>query len=402
MLAGVLLKQVAIAIVLSVLLYCYSLIMGTADAVLPWALKILMIALVTVAVFIYRKPFTHLFSAVGYGTLGSAERAEYSLREAGSHLPPQHRRRRHRRRPRDSGSPGGPVGPAQPRPGHRRRRRLAGVAGGAAAAAAAAAGSGEAAAGNGTGTGQAAAGDAYAARLRPDAPPAADGDDQTSPAASRGVAAAGLARAKNSPETGTGTGRTPPPLDLPPRNGTRHRHGGSRPAAGRPAAGRPAAGRPAPPPAGPAARDARRRRPGPRPHGPAPRPAAPRAPGPPGQCRPPTGQPGRAPATGRPHVKAPRPGRCPAGQAAAPPRAHGSGQRLGPGWPSTGLRSHRAVPAPEPAAPKNLGPCRSGCARYGASNRQAPWSSAPASAAWPSPPSSSCSPRSATTWWSRP
>jgi hypothetical protein len=36
------------------LLYCYSLIMGTADAVLPWALKILMIALVAVAVFIYR------------------------------------------------------------------------------------------------------------------------------------------------------------------------------------------------------------------------------------------------------------------------------------------------------------------------------------------------------------
>ena len=84
MLVGVLMKQVAIAIVLSVLLYCYSLIMGTSDTVLPWALKILMIALVTVAVFIYRKPFSHLFSAVGYGTIGSTERAEYSLREAGS------------------------------------------------------------------------------------------------------------------------------------------------------------------------------------------------------------------------------------------------------------------------------------------------------------------------------
>ena len=82
MLVGVLMKSAAVAIVLSVLLYCYSLIMGTADAVLPWALKILMIALVTVAVFIYRKPFSHLFSAVGYGTLGSTERAEYSLREA--------------------------------------------------------------------------------------------------------------------------------------------------------------------------------------------------------------------------------------------------------------------------------------------------------------------------------
>src|SRR6516162_4216393 len=83
MLVGVLMKTAAIAIVLSVLLYCYSLIMGTSDAVLPWALKILMIALVTVAVFIYRKPFSHLFSAVGYGTIGSTERAEYSLREAG-------------------------------------------------------------------------------------------------------------------------------------------------------------------------------------------------------------------------------------------------------------------------------------------------------------------------------
>ncbi len=56
--------------------------MGTSDAVLPWALKILMIALVTVAVFIYRKPFQHLFSAVGYGVIGSQERAEVSLREA--------------------------------------------------------------------------------------------------------------------------------------------------------------------------------------------------------------------------------------------------------------------------------------------------------------------------------
>ena len=65
MLVGVLLKQAAVALALSVLLYCYALIMGTSDAVLPWALKILMITLVTVAVFIYRKPFQHLFAAVG-------------------------------------------------------------------------------------------------------------------------------------------------------------------------------------------------------------------------------------------------------------------------------------------------------------------------------------------------
>ena len=75
MLVGVLLKQVAVALTLSVLLYCYSLIMGTTDQELPWALKIMMIALVTVAVFIYRKPFQHLFSSVGYGMLGADERA---------------------------------------------------------------------------------------------------------------------------------------------------------------------------------------------------------------------------------------------------------------------------------------------------------------------------------------
>jgi len=79
---GVLLKQAAVALVLSLLLYCYALIMGTSDAVLPWALKILMIALVTVAAFIYRKPFQHLFSAVGYGMIGSPARAETDLAKA--------------------------------------------------------------------------------------------------------------------------------------------------------------------------------------------------------------------------------------------------------------------------------------------------------------------------------
>jgi hypothetical protein len=84
MLIGVLLKQAAVALTLSVLLYCYALIMGTSDAVLPWALKILMIALVTVAAFIYRKPFQHLFSAVGYGVIGSRDRADGELQRAGT------------------------------------------------------------------------------------------------------------------------------------------------------------------------------------------------------------------------------------------------------------------------------------------------------------------------------
>jgi hypothetical protein len=82
MLVGVLMKQIAVALTLSVLLYCYSLIMGTTDQALPWALKIMMIALVTVTVVIYRKPFQHLFSSVGYGMLGVEERAQVSWRES--------------------------------------------------------------------------------------------------------------------------------------------------------------------------------------------------------------------------------------------------------------------------------------------------------------------------------
>ena len=213
MLVGVLMKQVAIAIVLSVLLYCYSLIMGTSDAALPWAFKILMIALVTVAVFIYRKPFTHLFSAVGYGTLGSAERAEVSLREAGFTF---------RRNTLDAASLAIP-GVAGYRAARWARRNpgqaaamVAGVAGGAGAGAAAAAASGETAAGTGTGSG--ATGDAYASRFRPDAPPAADGDGETSPGSRRG-AAAGLTRSRTMPEAESGA-RAAPPLDLPPRSET--------------------------------------------------------------------------------------------------------------------------------------------------------------------------------------
>src|SRR6185437_3214459 len=192
MLVGVLMKSAAVAIVLSVLLYCYSLIMGTADAVLPWALKILMIALVTVAVFIYRKPFSHLFSAVGYGTLGSTERAEYSLREA------SHTFRRSTLDAATAAAPGTAAGTAAGR--------------GAAAEAA-----GSAADPSAAGTG-----DAYASRLRPDAPPPADGDDEASGGSRRvvgGASGPGSARTRNVTEADGGSGRVAPPLDLPPRHG---------------------------------------------------------------------------------------------------------------------------------------------------------------------------------------
>ena len=217
MLVGVLMKSAAVAIVLSVLLYCYSLIMGTADAVLPWALKILMIALVTVAVFIYRKPFSHLFSAVGYGTLGSTERAEYSLREA-SHT--------FRRSTLDAATAAVP-GMASYRAARWARRnpgQAAGVAAGAAAGAAAGTAAGTAAgrgaAGTAAGRGAAAeaagsaadpaaagTGDAYASRLRPDAPPPADGDGEASGGSRRvvgGAAGPGSARARNVTEADGG------------------------------------------------------------------------------------------------------------------------------------------------------------------------------------------------------
>jgi hypothetical protein len=217
MLVGVLMKQVAIAIVLSVLLYCYSLIMGTSAAVLPWALKILMISLVTVAVFIYRKPFQHLFSAVGYGTIGSTERAEYSLREAGSTF---------RRSTLDAATVAVPgvAGARAARWARRNPGQSAALAAGAAAGAGAGVAAGTAASGNAApraGTVASASTDAYASRLRPEAPPPADGEGETSTGSRRvvsGVSATGTARNRNVPEAAS-SGRVAPPLDLPPRSG---------------------------------------------------------------------------------------------------------------------------------------------------------------------------------------
>jgi hypothetical protein len=226
MLVGVLMKQVAIAIVLSVLLYCYSLIMGTSAAVLPWALKILMISLVTVAVFIYRKPFQHLFSAVGYGTIGSTERAEYSLREAGSTF---------RRSTLDAATVAVPgvAGYRAARWARRNPGAVAAVAGGAAVGAGAGVAAGAAASADTAaraGSVASASSDAYASRLRPDAPPPADGEGETSTGSRRvvsGVGAAGTTRKPNMPEAANGGGRVAPPLDLPPRSGSSGSSGSS-------------------------------------------------------------------------------------------------------------------------------------------------------------------------------
>jgi hypothetical protein len=189
--------------------------MGTSDAVLPWALKILMIALVTVAVFIYRKPFSHLFSAVGYGTIGSQERAEYSLREAGSTF---------RRSTLDAATVAVPgvAGYRAARWARRNPGQAAALAAGVASGAAAGAAAGSAASA-GAGPLQSASSDAYASRLRPDPPPPADGDGEASTGSHRvvsGVGGGGSARARNLPAAAADSGgRVAPPLDLPPRSG---------------------------------------------------------------------------------------------------------------------------------------------------------------------------------------
>ena len=213
MLVGVLMKQVAVALALSVLLYAYSLIMGTSDAVLPWALKILMIALVTVAVFIYRKPFQHLFSAVGYGVIGSQDRADGSLRQASTTF---------RRVTRDTATVAVP-GVAAYRVGRWARRNpgeaaalAAGIVGAAGAAGAGAAAGKMAAA-------QAAGGargvtDEAAAGVRPvaDGQP---GDAEQAAQGSPGVRPATAERARRWPNGDEGGRRSAPPLQLPPRTG---------------------------------------------------------------------------------------------------------------------------------------------------------------------------------------
>ena len=200
LLIGVLLKSAAIAVVLSVLLYAYALIMGTSDAVLPWALKILMISLVTVAVFIYRKPFTHLFSAVGYGMIGSRDAADTQLSRAASSGV---------RNTVDAATVALPGFAAYrvARWARRNPAQAASVTAQVATAGAASAAAGAAAAANGSGA-DGAAGEPAGAETGPDGSPQATGA-----AAAANVAARGRAR------TGSGAtaGRTPPPLDLPSR-----------------------------------------------------------------------------------------------------------------------------------------------------------------------------------------
>ncbi|GAB1821295.1 type IV secretion system protein [Herbidospora sp. RD11066] len=89
MLVGTLLRQAVLALVLGVLVYGYALIISTP---LPWGMQIMFMALLTLAVFFYRRPFQHLFSSMSGSTLatrmlGDATTAPTLQRAAGA-LPP--------------------------------------------------------------------------------------------------------------------------------------------------------------------------------------------------------------------------------------------------------------------------------------------------------------------------
>ncbi|WP_344248133.1 type IV secretion system protein, partial [Actinocorallia libanotica] len=78
LLLSMLLKQAALIGVLALLLWAYGVILGEG---LPWGLQIMLIALVTGAAFIYRKPFQHLFASVGYSAVSRA-RSESELEKS--------------------------------------------------------------------------------------------------------------------------------------------------------------------------------------------------------------------------------------------------------------------------------------------------------------------------------
>jgi TrbL/VirB6 plasmid conjugal transfer protein len=333
LLVGVLLKQAAVALVLSLLLYCYALIMGTSDAVLPWALKILMISLVTVAAFIYRKPFQHLFSAVGYGMIGSQDRAEADLARAGATA------RAGTSALATAAVPGFAAYRAarwaRRNPGQAARLAMAATSGGVGGAVAAGVQAGEGATdadGNPTSEGTAAAAGAAAGPGS-----GLDGTGGRVALAARARAAAGGATTS----AGAASGSKPPPLNLPPRNGSAAGHAAvAGTAAGGPA---PARGSSVPPPAPGAWPLGRGAVPGPRPASAGPASTAP------GSTAPVSAAPASAPAAASPQAQ-PR-GRAP--QRARPPglllRGQGSPRQAPQGQSSRAQPSQRQPPERQPS-----------------------------------------------------
>jgi hypothetical protein len=328
LLIGVLLKQAAVAVVLSVLLYCYALIMGTTNAVLPWALKILMIALVTIAAFIYRKPFQHLFAAVGYGVIGSHDQAAADLQRAGASA------RANSRTAATFAVPGF----AAYRAGRWARRNPGQAAG--LALAAVSAGAGAAAAGAaGVETG-----------LSPESAPSAEVTAAAAAAAGHGVTADGAAgrasvaaRARAvAGQDGAVTGEAPP-LNLRPRGGGPAAAGPARTASSGPGPAAPGSARSASSGPGPAATG----------------PAVSGSPASTGPARPAwPGSPARsasAPAGSAGAASSGSPAPAPARQA-PPPRQAPTARQSGPAWGSGPGAAAGGTAAPRQAAPGQAAP----------------------------------------------
>jgi len=152
-----------------------------------------------VAVFIYRKPFTHLFSAVGYGVIGSRDRADVHLARAGSTAA------RNTVEAATVAVPGF-AGYRAARWARRNPAQAAGIAAQVATAGAAGTAGALAGAAAAAPAASGAAAETDAGEAGPNAP-----DSAGSPGA--GTAAKGRARGG----VNGAPGRTPPPLDLPSR-----------------------------------------------------------------------------------------------------------------------------------------------------------------------------------------
>ncbi|MGQ4268882.1 type IV secretion system protein [Nocardiopsis changdeensis] len=68
LMVGFLLKQIFVVLLISLLVMCYGMVMSTS---LGWGLQMILLALFTLALFIYRKPFAYLFSSVNANSFTS-------------------------------------------------------------------------------------------------------------------------------------------------------------------------------------------------------------------------------------------------------------------------------------------------------------------------------------------
>lgn len=210
LLVSTLLKQIVVALALAVLLFGYSVI--TTGSNLSWGLQVLLLSLLGIAAFIYRKPFQHLFASVGGGFGGRVVSESAGTNEELS--------RAHRRLA---------AAPAGPAPVRRLGGRLATTALGGAVAGAVGGRAGAAAA---SATGRQRAGRGSAA---PDGVAASDASGTASGSASDATSEAAAHDAEATPEKGGAAGEktaqnsglaglrsrphasSPPPLDLAAR-----------------------------------------------------------------------------------------------------------------------------------------------------------------------------------------